>query len=85
MSDVEIYTTRFCGFCMRAKRVLDAKNVAYVEHSVDGDWEARAAMMERAQGRRTVPQIFIDGKGIGGSDELHWLDAQGELDRLLGL
>ncbi len=83
MSKVEIYTSPLCGFCFRAKRLLDRKGIAYAETNVLGDQTARAEMIQRADGRRTVPQIFIDGVGIGGSDELHALDRSGKLDQLL--
>ncbi|MEM9725535.1 MAG: glutaredoxin 3 [Pseudomonadota bacterium] len=83
MSTVEIYTTPYCPFCHRAKRLLDEKGVAYDETDVSSDRAAKAAMMERADGRRTVPQIFIDGVGIGGCDELHALERDGKLDGML--
>jgi glutaredoxin 3 len=80
---VEIYTWRFCPFCIRAKALLDRKGVAYQEYAIDGDAAARAAMTERAHGRSSLPQIFIDGRGIGGCDELHALERSGRLDPLL--
>jgi glutaredoxin 3 len=80
---VEIYTTPFCPFCLRAKRLLKKKDVDFTEYDVSGDREKRAAMTERAEGRHTVPQIFIDGEGIGGCDELIALDRQGKLDEML--
>lgn len=83
MPKVEIYTTPTCPFCHRAKSLLDKKGVSYQEIDVGGNAELRAAMTQRANGRRTVPQIFIDDRPIGGSDELHALDAQGKLDPLL--
>ncbi|MEM9146289.1 MAG: glutaredoxin 3 [Pseudomonadota bacterium] len=83
MAQVEIYSSPICGFCFRAKSLLDRKGVAYSEINVLGDAKAKAEMMERADGRRTVPQIFIDGQGIGGSDDLESLERSGELDRLL--
>lgn len=83
MKPVEIYTSPICGFCARAKRLLDSKGVAYVEHDVFQTPGARALMIERADGRRTVPQIFIDGVGVGGSDELAALERSGELDAML--
>ena len=85
MAKVEIYTWQACPFCIRAKALLDSKEVRYQEYAIDGDQSARHAMSQRADGRTSVPQIFIDGKGIGGCDELHALDAAGELDVLLGL
>ncbi len=83
MADVVIYTTPLCPYCARAKRLLDRKGVAYAEVDLWTEPGRRAEMLERAEGRRTVPQIFIDGRGIGGSDELHALDAAGRLDGLL--
>lgn len=80
---VEIYTSPFCGYCARAKRLLDAKNVEYVEYDVLADSSLRDQMLERSDGRQTVPQIFIDGVGIGGSDDLHQLDREGRLDGML--
>ena len=81
---VEIYTTRSCPFCVAAKSLLTRKGVEFVEVDVGADPALRREMSERAAGRRTVPQIFINGEGIGGSDELHALDRQGKLDPLLG-
>ena len=78
-----IYPPRRCPYCVRAKALLEAKGVAYEEIPVDGDPEGRRAMSERAGGRSTVPQIFIDGRHVGGCDELHALEARGELDVLL--
>jgi glutaredoxin 3 len=83
MPDVEIYTTPFCGYCVRAKRLLDGKGVAYQEIDVWAEPDRREEMVRRADGRRTVPQIFIDGRGIGGSDDLHALNTSGRLDALL--
>ena len=83
MPSVEIYTWRTCPFCIRAKQLLDRKGVAYTEHSVDGDEPGRDAMATRGDGRRSVPQIFIDEHHIGGCDDLHALERAGELDPLL--
>lgn len=83
MAKVEIYTSPFCGFCHRAKRLLDTKGVAYEEFDVMLHPSRKTEMVARAEGRRTVPQIFIDGRGIGGCDDLHALDASGKLDGLL--
>ena len=83
MRPVEIYTTPYCGYCAMAKRLLDRKGVAYREIDVSADPELRAAMMQRANGRRTVPQIFIGSTHVGGSDDLHALDHAGKLDPLL--
>jgi glutaredoxin 3 len=83
MRPVEIYTTPFCGYCAMAKRLLDRKGVAYNEIDVSADPSLRAAMVQRANGRRTVPQIFIGTAHVGGSDDLHALDHAGKLDPLL--
>lgn len=83
MANVEIYTTSICGFCHRAKGLLSSKGVNYTEIDVMSDPSRRAEMMQRANGGRTVPQIFIDGKHIGGSDDLADLDRAGKLDQLL--
>ena len=85
MAKVEIYTWQFCPFCIRAKALLEKKGVKYIEHSIDGDQAARTEMIKRAEGRSTVPQIFIKNKGIGVCDELHSLDREKQLDHLLGL
>lgn len=83
MAKVEIYTKTFCGFCIRAKRLLDMKKVDYIEYSVDMGGEKKAEMVQRAGGRMTVPQIFVEGRHIGGCDELMALEQQGKLDELL--
>jgi glutaredoxin 3 len=80
---VEIYTTMFCPYCHRAKQLLARKGIAYREIDVTSSPELRAEMRRRAKGRATVPQIFVEGRGLGGSDELAALEEQGELDRLL--
>jgi glutaredoxin 3 len=85
MAAVEIYTTMFCPYCHRAKKLLESKGVSFQEIAVDADANARMKMMERSGGRRTVPQIFVDGQHVGGSDELAALDRAGKLDALLGL
>lgn len=82
---VEIYTKMFCGYCFRAKRLLDAKGVDYEEYDITAGGEKRAEMVQRKPDARTVPQIFIDGQAIGGSDELATLEREGKLDALLGL
>ena len=84
MAEIEIYTTPFCPYCARAKRLLDQKGVAFVEIDLWQFSERRAEMVERAGGRRTVPQLFVDGRSIGGSDELAELERSGELDVMLG-
>ncbi|MBL9061076.1 glutaredoxin 3 [Tabrizicola sp.] len=83
MRPVEIYTTPFCGYCAMAKRLLDRKSVAYREIDVSADPDLRATMVQRANGRRTVPQIFIGATHVGGSDDLHALDHSGKLDAML--
>ncbi|MEO1277174.1 MAG: glutaredoxin 3 [Pseudomonadota bacterium] len=80
---VVLYTTPICPFCIRAKRLLDSKGVSYTEINVMGDSTARAEMLERSGGARTVPQIFIGGTHIGGSDDLMALDARGGVEPLL--
>ncbi|MAT91528.1 MAG: glutaredoxin 3 [Halioglobus sp.] len=81
-ADVTLYTTRFCPYCIRAKRLLDSKGVAYTEIPVDAEPEKRQEMMQRS-GRRTVPQIWVGERHIGGCDELYQLERQGDLDPLL--
>ncbi|MEZ5840075.1 MAG: glutaredoxin 3 [Hyphomicrobiales bacterium] len=83
MAAVTIYTTSICPYCFRAKRLLDKKGVSYEEIDVGADPAKRQAMMARANGRHTVPQIFIGEKHVGGCDDLHELEADGELDALL--
>jgi len=83
MKAVEIYTTPFCPYCHAAKRLLQKKGVAFVETDVSRDPAQRQEMMRRAGGRHTVPQIFIGGQHVGGSDDIHLLDHQGRLDPLL--
>jgi glutaredoxin 3 len=82
-ANVEIYTWSMCPFCIRAKALLDKKGVEFTEYCIDGDEAARAKMAQRANGRRTLPQIFIDNQHVGGCDDLHALNAQGKLDSLL--
>ena len=83
MATVEIYTTPMCPYCHRAKRLLANKGVAFVEIDLWQEPARRDEMINRAQGRRTVPQIFVDGRGLGGSDDLCALDRAGGLDSLL--
>ncbi len=85
MARVEIYTKEFCGYSARAKRLLREKGVDFEETDISFGGPERAEMIERANGRSTVPQIFIDGVHVGGSDELAALDAAGKLDPMLGL
>jgi len=82
-ASVEIYTWRSCPFCIRAKQLLDRKGVSYVEHAIDGDETARTAMAAKSDGRRSVPQTFINGHHVGGCDDLYALERSGELDGLL--
>ncbi len=82
MSNVEIYTTRICPFCIRAKQVLDGKGVEYREIAVDANPELRLEMMEKS-GRRTVPQIWIGATHVGGFDDLWSLERSGDLEPLL--
>jgi glutaredoxin 3 len=83
MPEVEIYTTEICPYCVRAKSLLSKKGVAYKEIDVTNDADLRDAMVRRAGGKRTVPQIFINGRHVGGSDELYALERKGELDQIL--
>ena len=83
MADVEIYTRMMCGYCVRAKRLLAMRGVDYKEIPIDGDQGSRAAVIERANGRSTVPQIFINGEHVGGCDDLFELEQDGRLAELL--
>lgn len=83
MPRVEIYVRTFCGYCFRAKRLLDSKGIDYKEHEVSYGGPERQEMIERSGGRTTVPQIFIDGRHIGDCNELMELESQGKLDELL--
>lgn len=83
MAKVEIYTKMSCGFCVRAKRLLEMKKVQYEEYPVDFGGAKKSEMVERAGGRMTVPQIFINGRHVGGCDDLMALEMQGKLDELL--
>lgn len=83
MKKIEIYTTNYCSFCVNAKALLTRKNISFEEIDLTGNDEARAELLKRVNGVRTVPQIFIDDKHIGGCDDLYQLDGTGELDRIL--
>ena len=83
MAKIEIYSSPFCGFCHAAKRLLNKKGVEYTEIDVISAPERRAEMVQRANGGRTVPQIFIGGKHVGGFDDLAALDRAGKLDQML--
>ena len=80
---VEIYTWRTCPYCIRAKQLLKSKGVEFTEYSIDGDENARSQMAQRANGRRSGPQILINEQHVGGCDDIHDLDRQGKLDPLL--
>lgn len=83
MPQIEIYSTPWCPYCVSAKRLLAGKGVAFQETDVSADSALRHEMMQRANGRHTVPQIFIGGLHVGGSDDLHALDRDGRLDPML--
>ncbi len=80
---VEIYTWSRCPFCIRAKGLLDQKGVDYTEYCIDGDEDARDKMTARANGKSSLPQIFIDDRHIGGCDDIYAIESMGELDALL--
>ncbi|MFY7806896.1 MAG: glutaredoxin 3 [Limnoraphis robusta] len=82
-AQVEIYTWSTCPFCIRAKSLLNNKGVEFTEYVIDGDEDARDKMAQRANGRRSVPQVFINDQHIGGCDDIHALDAAGKLDPML--
>jgi glutaredoxin 3 len=84
MTDVTIYTTPLCGYCARAKSLLTRKKIAFTEVDVSDDAAQRAAMTTRANGRTSVPQIFIGSTHVGGCDDIHALEQAGKLDALLG-
>lgn len=83
MASVVIYTRDFCGYCARAKALLESKGVDYVEHNATKTPDARQEMLARSNGGTTFPQIFIDGRHVGGCDDLHALDRAGKLDPML--
>ncbi len=85
MPAVTLYTTPICGYCAAAKRLLAGKNVAFTEIDVMRDPDRKTEMVQRANGGRTVPQIFIDDLHVGGFDDMNALDRAGKLDALLGL
>ncbi len=84
MARVEIYTKSFCPYCARAKALLGEKRAAFEEYEISTDAEKRQEMIQRAGGRTTVPQVFIDGNHVGGSDDLAALERDGKLDSMLG-
>ena len=83
MARVEIYTKWTCPYCARARMLLEDKGIAFEEYEISGDSEKRAEMIQRANGRTTVPQIFIDDRHVGGSDDLYALERDGKLDPML--
>jgi glutaredoxin 3 len=83
MPKIEVYTTNYCPYCTKAKKLLELKGAKYKEIDISDDDEARTALVQKAGGARTVPQIFIDGKHIGGCDDLYALNDKGGLDPLL--
>lgn len=85
MANIEIYTIALCPYCDRARALLQRKGAAFTEHNAPTNSDARRAAISRSGGKTTVPQIFIDGQAIGGSDDLRALDRAGKLDTLLGL
>jgi glutaredoxin 3 len=85
MAKVEMYTTMWCGYCARARGLLNKKGVAFEDIGVESDGAKRDEMIQRAGGRTSVPQIFIDGVHVGGSDDLAALDRAGKLDPMLGV
>lgn len=84
MPKIEVYTTTYCPYCVRAKQLLDIKDLNYTEIDVTNDDAARADLVVKSQGRRTVPQIFINDTPIGGYDDLRALEESGRLDQMLG-
>ena len=83
MKKVEIYTWQYCPFCIRAKSLLNKKNIQFIEYKIDGDESAREKMSQRANGKRSLPQIFIDNNSIGGCDDLYLLEEENKLDSLI--
>ena len=85
MNKIVLYTTPYCGYCVQAKRLLTRKGVAFEEVDVSRDPEQRRTMIQDSGGRMTVPQIFVNGEHIGGSDDMVALDRAGQLDAKLGI
>lgn len=83
MPKIDVYTTNYCPYCVRAKQLLDAKDLDYTEIDVTNDDAGRIALVEKSGGRRTVPQIFINEKPVGGYDDLRALEESGKLDEML--
>ena len=84
MKKIEIYTWQYCPFCIRAKSLLNKKKIDFIEYKIDGDESAREKMSQRANGKRSLPQIFIDNNSIGGCDDLYSLEEDNKLDSLIG-
>lgn len=84
-AQIKMYTRKWCGYCTAAERLLKDKKVEFEEIDCTGDHETRRWLIEATGGRTTVPQIFIDGKSVGGYDDIKALDRRGELDKLLGI
>lgn len=82
-AQIKMYTRRWCGYCSAAEHLLDKKGIAYEKIDCTGDHQTRQWLVEVTGGRTTVPQIFINGRSIGGYDELRALDRRGDLDRML--
>lgn len=85
MKKVEIYTKPTCGYCKQAKNLLMAKNISYIEIDLAEHPEKREEMLQRTEGKTSVPEIFVDGKLIGGCDDIYALEEKGELDTILGI
>lgn len=85
MAQIDIYTGDYCPYCTHAKTLLDKKGVQYTEHDVGRDPEKRAELAKKSNGAKTVPQIFVDGKNIGGFRDISQMDQKGELDGILGV
>lgn len=83
MPDITIYTKSWCPYCAAAKKLLEEKGAAFTEIDIEAKPERRAEMIQKAAGRSTVPQIFIDGRHVGGCDDLYALDDRGQLEPLL--
>lgn len=83
MAKVDIYTTNYCPYCVRAKALLNNKGVKYTEHDVTGKDEERIKLVEKSGGRKTVPQIFINDVAYGGFDDINKLNQDGKLDAIL--
>ncbi|MBK66915.1 MAG: glutaredoxin 3 [Rickettsiales bacterium] len=83
MAKIEVYTKDYCPYCTRAKQLLDAKGASYTEFDVTNDMDKFEEMKQKADGRKTVPQVFVDGVGLGGFDDINRLDQEGKLDSII--